>query len=1194
MKRARLLRAAMTVVLAAMLLASCTTPTPAPSPSPTPRATASPAPSATPVPKRTSVDLGVPAGDVYNVSAGALDAARGLVYAVANEGDARTDAGVLAVIDLATHQVRATVPVPVMVDWTSSVALSADGARLYVAGRGADEREIAVVVATGTGNRPLGEVLGTVAGVRALALDAAGGHLYVADQERLRRLDAVSLEQRAATDLPDTLSPTTLLVVNPRAGRVYVCDWGGNAIFVYRADDLAYVGTLEPGAQIYGLVSSATRPEVYAMVQALTRPLPVNRVAVIQGDRIVHQWDVGSSYLAFLLAVDDAGTVFVLEDGVQDDVSRSRISTLDTDTGAVLKSLTLPYANLVYSRPFVYKGALLRLANVLLPVDLATGEMGKPLHLGVNVVQMVLDESAGLLFALDSTGALHVVDTATMTRIHTWQVLDTGLEPLNGGQMTLYGGRLYVADARADRTLVLDAATGEKVAEIPKAGQVSADKSRNRLFVTNQGVFIADMTTHQVIGSIDGTVRQERQLYSPGAIEAVYDAAWDWLFVTMTNNAAGSGARTWLDIYDAKTLARVETPIQSPQRFVDGLVLDEQAGRIWVAASYPRATLTAWAPDGRLLAQVQGVSGRLFLDKARGRLYARAWGGLVAVDAASGEVVGFRPLSVRFPDVAVLDGRTGRFYVASSNGATVQAVEPEPSPVAAGSPGGLPPRLVREVAIGGDGSMLAVVSEMGGTSLYRSEAGGWARVQGWFAEGVVLRVATAPGEPATFFAFPGEGSFSPGGLHRTTDGGRTWRVSARGLTDFYIRDLALSPGFSSDGAALLLAGETGVFGSTDGGQTWERVSDIVGFRATASAGPVFMVLASGAEYSRTEVYRTHGSAGLLERVGAIPVSPYFVKALALSPRFAEDGVALVAAENGGMFLSQDGGRTWEPVGPPLASLTSRFAFVFAADFATSRTVYALTSEMFYGGREEQRLLRSTDGGLNWEEASGAAGIACIALGPDGRLWAGTTDGRVESLPLARLSWAEAPAPTPTFTPPPPPTPVPTPTPLVFLSPPAGLHWPDGIFAALWRSDEVVRQALGWAVDESAHETAAALEALEGGLMMWRQDVGEVYVLFPGGDWYAITDTWTPDQPESDPAIVPPTGRFQPTRGFGKVWRENPWLRERLGWAVEPERGVTAQAQRFEHGWLLRAEGSIYVLVNADVGPAFWQRHEASP
>jgi len=1132
----------------------------------------------------------VPAGDTYSVLAGALDAARGLVYAVGNEGDACTDAGVLAVVDLEAGQVRATAPLPVEVDWMSSAALSVDGARLYITGRTPDAREIAAVVATGADGRPVGQVLGTVADVYALALDAAGGHLYVAGQNRLRRLDALSLEEQAATTLPDALSPHVLLAANPRAGRVYVSDLGSNGVFVYRADDLGFVGMLEPGAQVYALTANPAGPEVYAMVQAFTRQQPVARVAVIRGDGFAAQWDMGEPYYTSRVVVGGDGQVLVLQDGY-DGASWSRIQTRDSDTGAVLNTVSLPYANLTYSTAFVYKGALVRLGDVLFAVNLATGQVGQILHLGVSVVQMALDEAAGHLFVLDSTGALHVVDVADMAPVRASQVLDAGLDRLYEGRMTLHGGRLYVADARADRTLVLDAATGETVAAIPKAGQVSVDAARNRLFVTNQGVFIADMTTFQMTGSVAGTVREGQQLYSPGAVEALYSPATDWLFVTMTNNATGSGARSWLDIYDARTLTRLETAIQSEQRFVDGLALDERAGRIWLASNYPQATLSAWAADGRLLARTLGLGGRVFLDSARGRVYMRAWGGLVAVDAASGDVVGFRPLSLRFPDVTLLDEGRGRFYVASANSGTVVAVGPEPSPVVAQSVSGLPPRPVRELAIGGDGSMLAVVSEMGGASLYRSEAGGWVQVQGWFAAGALLRLAPAPGERATFFAFPADGSYNAGGLFRTTDGGQTWGVWARGLTDFYIRDVALSPNFGEDGAAMLLAGYTGVFGTTDGGRTWRRISDVAGVRVASSAGPAFVVLATGEEYGRTEVYVAHGSGDALQRVGAMPVPSYSVKALALSPRFADDGVALAAAENGGIFLSRDGGQTWEPVGPPLASIIARFTFLFAPDWGASRTVYALASEMFYGGREERRLLRSTDGGLNWEQANGAGGVSCIALGPDGRIWAGTEDGHVEPLRLGQLSWAEAPAPTPTFTPPPPPTPVPTPTPMAFLQPPPGLYWPDGVFAALWRSDRTVREALGWASEETAHDTAAAVEPFEGGLMLWRQDMGEVYALLSvGGDWYAVTDTWTPEQPDRDPAIVPPVGRFQPIRGFGKVWRENQWLRERLGWALQPERGLTAQAQRFEHGWLLRAEGDLYVLVNADVGPAFWERH----
>ncbi len=1196
MKDLDTIRRAVLIGLALAVLAGCTTPTPLPSPVGTPTATPPPlpSPSATATPRPASVDLGVPAGDTYNVLASALDSARGLVYAVGNEGDARTDAGVVAVVDLEAGRVQASASLPVTVDWTSAVALSADGARLYVAGRDRDARDVAVVVATGVDGRPLGEVLGTVSDVRALALDATGGHLYVANDKRLRRLNALSLEQEAATDAPDALSPMVLLTVSPRAGRVYLCDFAGNGIFAYRADDLTFVGMLEPGAQVYALTASPAGPEVYATVQAFTRQQSVARVVVIRGDAIVAQWDMGEPYYSARVAASPDGRVLVLQDGSSGDGMWSRVQIRDAETGAVLKAFSLPYANLTYSAGVVYRDRLVRVGDVLFTADLDTGEVGTPLHLGVGVVQMALDADADSLHVLDSTGVLHAIDLATMARVRSRPIVDTGLESLSDGPMTAHGGRLYVADVRGNRTLVLDAATGEKVGEIPKAGQVSVDEARKRLFVTRQGVFIADAASYQIVGSVEGTVREEQQLYSPGAVEATYDPTTDRLYVIMTNNAAGSGARTWLDIYDAKTLARLETPIQSDQRFVDGLALDGGAGSVWVAANYPRAVLSAWSPDGRLLVRLAGLGGRLFLDAGRGRLYARAWGGLAAVDTATGDVVGFRPLSVRFPDVAVFDEGRGCFYVAERNSATVQVVPPGPSPVAAQSPTALPPRPVRDLAVGGGAAMLAAIGEAEAAAVYRREDGGWVPVRGYFADGTPARVMAAPGTRPVFFAFSAEGSYSPSALLRSTDGGRSWQVSSRGLTDFYIRDAAFSPDFATDGTAVVLAGESGLFRTTDGGETWAHAADIAGVRVAASAGPCFVVLSANAQYSSTDVYVACGRDGALQAVGAIPVPPYFVKALALSPEFSTDGVALAAAENGGMFRSQDGGRTWESVGPPLASLVSGFTFVFAPDFSANRTVYALASEMFYGGQREQRLLRSTDGGANWEQADGGRSLSALALGPDGRIWAGTVDGRVEPLAKERLLWAEAPAPTPTFTPPPPPTPAPTPTPLVPLMPPTGLHWPDGIFSALWRSDEAVRQALGWASEESAHDTAAALEAFERGIMLWRQDVGEVYVLFPEGDWYAITDTWTAEQPESDPAIAPPEGRFQPVRGFGKVWRENQWLRERLGWAVEPERGVTAQAQRFEHGWLLRAEGSIYALVNADIGPAFWQRHDVGP
>jgi len=62
----------------------------------------------------------------------------------------------------------------------------------------------------------------------------------------------------------------------------------------------------------------------------------------------------------------------------------------------------------------------------------------------------------------------------------------------------------------------------------------------------------------------------------------------------------------------------------------------------------------------------------------------------------------------------------------------------------------------------------------------------------------------------------------------------------------------------------------------------------------------------------------------------------------------------------------------------------------------------------------------------------------------------------------------------------------------------------------------------------------------------------IYVIYNDRSWETFPDTWDPSQPESDPALVPPSDRVQPIRQIGKVWRENPAVRAKLGWAYAPE------------------------------------------
>jgi len=91
---------------------------------------------------------------------------------------------------------------------------------------------------------------------------------------------------------------------------------------------------------------------------------------------------------------------------------------------------------------------------------------------------------------------------------------------------------------------------------------------------------------------------------------------------------------------------------------------------------------------------------------------------------------------------------------------------------------------------------------------------------------------------------------------------------------------------------------------------------------------------------------------------------------------------------------------------------------------------------------------------------------------------------------------------------------------------------------------------------------AAYEPFERGHMIWLGGNRTIYVLYADGRFEAYTDNFREGDPESDPAIIPPTGLYQPIRGFGLVWRTNPNVRTGLGWATAPESAFQGWSQSY--------------------------------
>lgn len=167
-----------------------------------------------------------------------------------------------------------------------------------------------------------------------------------------------------------------------------------------------------------------------------------------------------------------------------------------------------------------------------------------------------------------------------------------------------------------------------------------------------------------------------------------------------------------------------------------------------------------------------------------------------------------------------------------------------------------------------------------------------------------------------------------------------------------------------------------------------------------------------------------------------------------------------------------------------------------------------------------------------------------------------------------------------------PDPHPTPTPQRSLSavecPPIGPTY----FAGLWSDHRV--GLLGCPTD--GRRVMMAEQLFEGGRMFWRSDIASIYALPANQPYARFDDTWDDSQPaygcpEFGPSETPPT----PQRGFGKVWCNNPSLREALGNATGAETLAEANVQEFEDGLIFQPDGgAVYML---EFGSNGWERVE---
>src|SRR5262252_2635305 len=221
------------------------------------------------------------------------------------------------------------------------------------------------------------------------------------------------------------------------------------------------------------------------------------------------------------------------------------------------------------------------------------------------------------------------------------------------------------------------------------------------------------------------------------------------------------------------------------------------------------------------------------------------------------------------------------------------------------------------------------------------------RLVGPFRGGRVAAVTGVPGERDTYY-FGGTG----GGVWKTTDGGKTWNCVSDGFFGGSIGAVAVAPSNRdivwAGGGECTWRGNVssgdGIWKSTDAGKTWE-----------------FQGLPESRHISAIRIH---------------PKDPQKVW-------IAVMGHVSGPNDERGVYKSTDGGKSWERV---LFANSSAGAFDLCLDPADPDTLYASTWRAirtpysFESGGDGSSLWKSTDGGKTWTDLGKNKGMPAAPLG----------------------------------------------------------------------------------------------------------------------------------------------------------------------------------------------------------------------
>ncbi len=216
-----------------------------------------------------------------------------------------------------------------------------------------------------------------------------------------------------------------------------------------------------------------------------------------------------------------------------------------------------------------------------------------------------------------------------------------------------------------------------------------------------------------------------------------------------------------------------------------------------------------------------------------------------------------------------------------------------------------------------------------------------------------------------------------GGVMRSDDGGRTWKVSNNGMAETAPTHILLDPASPPEHRVLYVAAfGRGVYKSTDGGGTWTlkkhgiTQNEPFAWRlARDRNGTLYVVIARRSDDGSIgnsgdgAIYKSSDGAETWTPL-ALPSGVNGPNGLAIDPRDPQRLYLAAWArqlgmhgEDGGIYLSTDGGRSWRNV-------LSRDQHVYDV------TIDPRNPRVLYASGFESSAWRSTDAGEHWQRIAG--------------------------------------------------------------------------------------------------------------------------------------------------------------------------------------------------------------------------------